>query len=167
MKYYVTVGTRSVEVELEDVVARLEAIPGTPLVRLHLGDEAWTVAAERLEGEDGSGSGRWALLLEGERVEVGVTDARTRGVAQGASGAPAPTGETTVAAPMPGLVVRVLVAEGAHVRAGTGLVVLEAMKMENALRAPRTGTVRRVHVAQGQAVEKGAPLVTLEAGGSL
>ena len=46
--------------------------------------------------------------------------------------------------------------------AGAGLVVMEAMKMENELRAPRAGVVARVHVTPGQAVEKGAPLVTLE-----
>src|SRR2546422_4321868 len=64
-------------------------------------------------------------------------------------------------APMPGLVVRVEVADGQRVDAGAGLVVVEAMKMENELRAPRAGMVQTVHVAVGQAVEKGMPLVTL------
>ena len=64
-------------------------------------------------------------------------------------------------APMPGLVVRVEVAEGQAVEAGAGLVVVEAMKMENELRATRAGMVKTVHVAVGQAVEKGAALVTL------
>jgi len=67
----------------------------------------------------------------------------------------------TVRAPMPGLVVRIEVAEGQQVDAGAGLVVVEAMKMENELRAPRPGMVQTVHVAVGQAVEKGASLVTL------
>ena len=62
---------------------------------------------------------------------------------------------------MPGLVVRVEVAVGQRVEPGAGLVVVEAMKMENELRAPRAGVVREVHVAAGQAVERGAPLVTL------
>jgi pyruvate carboxylase subunit B len=62
---------------------------------------------------------------------------------------------------MPGLVVRVEVAEGQAVEAGAGLVVVEAMKMENELRATRAGMVKTVHVAVGQAVEKGAALVTL------
>jgi len=53
------------------------------------------------------------------------------------------------------------VAEGQQVDAGAGLVVVEAMKMENELRAPRPGKVQTVHVAVGQAVEKGASLVTL------
>ena len=62
---------------------------------------------------------------------------------------------------MPGLVVRVLVVAGQQVEAGEGLVVVEAMKMENELRAARAGVVAKVHVDVGQVVEKGAPLVTL------
>jgi pyruvate carboxylase subunit B len=63
---------------------------------------------------------------------------------------------------MPGLVVRVEVAVGQQVEAGAGLVVVEAMKMENELRAPRAGVVAAVLVTVGQAVDKGAPLVTVE-----
>src|SRR6266853_1523136 len=83
-----------------------------------------------------------------------------RSEAIGRKSQPAPGGGT-VRAPMPGLVVRIEVAEGQQVDAGAGLVVVEAMKMENELRAPRPGTVQTVHVAVGQAVEKGASLVTL------
>jgi biotin carboxyl carrier protein len=63
---------------------------------------------------------------------------------------------------MPGLIVRVEVAEGQRVDAGAGLIVVEAMKMENALRAPHAGVVARVHVRVGEAVEKGASLVSLD-----
>jgi len=62
---------------------------------------------------------------------------------------------------MPGLVVRIEVAVGQRVDAGAGLVVVEAMKMENELRASRAAVVETVHVTVGQAVEKGTPLVTL------
>jgi len=68
----------------------------------------------------------------------------------------------SVRAPMPGLVLRVEVEEGQAVVAGTGLVVLEAMKMENEIRSPSAGIVRRILVSQGQAVDKGAALVELE-----
>jgi biotin carboxyl carrier protein len=60
---------------------------------------------------------------------------------------------------MPGLVVRVLVEAGQEVEAGTGLVVLEAMKMENELKAPAGGTVSTVRSQAGEAVEKGQVLV--------
>ncbi len=66
-----------------------------------------------------------------------------------------------VKAPMPGLVVRVEVIVGQEVSQGAGLVVVEAMKMENELRAQTRGVVEQIHVAAGDRVEKGAPLVTL------
>jgi pyruvate carboxylase subunit B len=63
---------------------------------------------------------------------------------------------------MPGLVVRVLVEPGDVVRAGQGVVIVEAMKMENELKAPADGTVARIDVQPGKTVEKGTTLVTLE-----
>ena len=63
---------------------------------------------------------------------------------------------------MPGKVVRVLVAPGAEVKARQGLVVVEAMKMENEVRAVRDGLVREVLVVEGQSVEAGAMLVVVE-----
>jgi pyruvate carboxylase subunit B len=62
---------------------------------------------------------------------------------------------------MPGLVLRLLVAPGQIVQPGDGLLVLEAMKMENELRATAPGVVRSVGVQAGQAVEKGQPLLEL------
>ena len=70
-------------------------------------------------------------------------------------------GAFDVKAPMPGLVVRVEVSEGQVVEIGEGLVVVEAMKMENELRALHKGVVEAVHVRAGDRVEKGTPLVTL------
>jgi biotin carboxyl carrier protein len=63
---------------------------------------------------------------------------------------------------MPGRVVRVLAAPGEPVRDGQGLVVVEAMKMENELRAPRAGLVTDVLVQEGSAVEAGEVLVVIE-----
>ncbi len=176
MKYYVSIGSTTHEVELDGsravldgvaVDAQLAAVPGTPLYHLLIGAASWTVAADPLDGTDeagggGGGAGRWALGVAGERVEVAVVDERTRqrGGRAGAVANPDP-GVAQVRAPMPGLIVRVEVAEGQRVDAGAGLVVVEAMKMENELRAPRAGVVQAVHVAVGQAVEKGAPLVTV------
>ena len=168
MRYFVTIGAQTHEVEVEGsrvvvggvaLETGLAAVSGTPLYHLLLGGESWTVAAEPLED-----AGRWALGMLGERVEVEVRDERTRGMetASGASGkGQRVVAGGTVRAPMPGLVVRIEVAEGQQVDAGAGLVVVEAMKMENELRAPRSGRVQTVHVAVGQAVEKGASLVTL------
>jgi biotin carboxyl carrier protein len=63
---------------------------------------------------------------------------------------------------MPGLIVRVSVSVGDKVEAGQGIVVMEAMKMENELRATAAGVVKSIEVTAGTAVEKGALLVALE-----
>ena len=160
MKYHVRIGARTFTIDGEPVEAHFAAVPGTPLYHLLLGGDSWTVAAQPLERV-----GHWALGAVGERWEVEVVDDRTRQIQ-------ALTGRTTdragagvIKAPMPGLVMRVEVAVGQPVAAGAGLVVVEAMKMENELRAGRAGIVMAVHVSVGQTVEKGAPLVTLEAAG--
>lgn len=66
---------------------------------------------------------------------------------------------TEIRAPMPGLVLRVEVADGQEVEAGDTLLVLEAMKMENAIKASAAGLVKHVNVIAGAAVEKGALLI--------
>ncbi len=165
MKYFVTIGSQTHEVEVEGtrvvvggvaLETDLAPVSGTPVYHLLLGGASWTIAAEPLEGR-----GRWVLGLVGERVEVAVQDERSRGIEAASGKSKRAGGGGTVRAPMPGLVVRIEVAEGQRVDAGAGLVVVEAMKMENELRAPRPGMVQTVHVAVGQAVEKGASLVTL------
>jgi biotin carboxyl carrier protein len=67
-------------------------------------------------------------------------------------------GRQQIQAPMPGKVVRVLVKEGEHVEAGQGLLVVEAMKMQNEIRSPKSGTVERVLTTEGQAVNAGDTL---------
>lgn len=136
--------------------AHLEGIEGTPLHHVLLGTASWTVAAESLDAS------HWVLGAMGERRDVMVMDERSRQI-QELTGKKGPAaGGGVIRAPMPGLVVRVEVAVGDRVAAGAGLVVVEAMKMENELRAPGAAVVTAVHVSPGAAVEKGATLVTLE-----
>lgn len=173
MKYYVSMGepSRTVEVDVAgDRVtvdgapfdAHLAAVPGTPLYHLVLGGESWTVAVQPPEPGERAGGGRWLLGVVGERVEVEVIDERVRQIQRLTGRRPVVAVSGAVVAPMPGLVLRVHVVEGQHVEAGAGLVVVEAMKMENELRAPRAGVVGKIHVTIGQAVEKGALLVTVD-----
>lgn len=94
---------------------------------------------------------------------VKILDARRRLLlqAKAKTAARVASGPLAVRAPMPGKVVEVLVKVGDAVTSGQGLVVVEAMKMENELRAPRDGSVTAVHVVEGQPVEAQEPLVTL------
>lgn len=71
-------------------------------------------------------------------------------------------GRQTVSAPMPGKVIRVLVVEGDRVEAGAGLIVVEAMKMQNELRAAKAGAVVRISAKEGDTVAAGEPLVVIE-----
>ncbi len=91
---------------------------------------------------------------------TGATGARGAVGAVGATGAAGATG--AIRAPMPGRVMRVLVSVGDRVKARQGVIVVEAMKMENELRAPNDGVVKEVLVAPGAAVETGAILVVIE-----
>lgn len=102
--------------------------------------------------------GHRVVHVDGVRVEA-VASTRVRR-ASGAAGAAA--GPLRIVAPMPGKVVRVPVRPGDDVDARQPVVVIEAMKMENALSAGRAATVREVLVQEGMSVEAGRPLVVLE-----
>lgn len=99
------------------------------------------------------------VIADGQRFFANVESERMR---IRAAAKPAGGGEGIVKSPMPGRVVRVLVAEGAEVEAGAPVVVVEAMKMENELTATRAGKVTKVHVAPGATVDGGAPLIEIE-----
>jgi biotin carboxyl carrier protein len=71
-------------------------------------------------------------------------------------------GRQQVVAPMPGKVVRILVKQGDHVEAGQGLLVVEAMKMQNEIRSPKSGTVERVLAKEGQPVNAGETLAWID-----
>lgn len=97
--------------------------------------------------------------LDGCTVPAIINGRRPRPT--GSDGGDAPAGEQAVVAPMPGRVVRVLVSLGDEVSASQGVVVVEAMKMENELRTPRAGRVREIAVTPGTSVEAGRVLVVV------
>jgi biotin carboxyl carrier protein len=82
-------------------------------------------------------------------------------VSVSAPSSPASAGEGVVTAPMPGKILRVLVKEGEQVKTGQGLLVLEAMKMENEIPAPKDGIVKRILVKEGDTVNTGDPLIEI------
>lgn len=166
MKYYVRVGDEEIEVMHDGaevrvdgatLEARLTEVEGTPVRMLTIGDEV-----HRIVVRPGSSRGRYTIWVDGFRHEVEALDERMRAIRELAGATAGPAGPAPLLAPMPGMVVRVQVQVGDVVQPGQGLVVMEAMKMENELRATAAATVKAVLAQPGTAVEKGALLVELE-----
>lgn len=170
MKYYVSLDERPNQ---EPVVVDVVELPNGA-VAARIGERAvaidvsaaGSILTVRVDGAmidlafDGKDLHPVAGGPRGRRVTAQVESERARSTdparPRAAGGEPA-----LVRSPMPGRVVRVLVAAGAAVQERQGLVVLEAMKMENEVRAPAAGTVTHVHVSAGEAVEANAKLITL------
>lgn len=166
MKYYVRIDGQEhvvlldadgVHVDGEDVAATVSGVNGTPVRTVTIGNAVHRVVVRR-----GETRGSYTLWLGGFRFEVEALDERTRAIRELSDQSTGPTGPKPLTAPMPGLIVRVNVQPGDSVQAGQGLVVMEAMKMENELRATAPGKVRSIAVAPGAVVEKGALLIELE-----
>ena len=166
MRYIVQVNGERVEVALgpdgvsvlgQVVHAQLADVEGTPVRQVSIGDEVHRVVARRHAER-----GRYTLWIDGYRYEVEALDERTRAIRDLSAATAGAAGPAPLVAPMPGLVVRVNVEPGDEVQPGQGLVVMEAMKMENELRATTAGRVRSVLAVPGTAVEKGTLLVELE-----
>lgn len=159
------IGDREYEMVLEDGQLTIDGettnYAFTPIdeqyFALQLNGHSTGVVVEPLPG------GRLRLTLHGRRVGVRVKDEKDLLLERFGLEEAAAVAEHEVHAPMPGLVLKVLVEEGQEVEAGTGLLVLEAMKMENELKAPAAGVVKAVHAQAGEPVDKDALLVELEA----
>ena len=167
MKYVVEINgvRKTVSVDHGDVAydgaaperGELADVEASPVRMVKLGSHVHRVVVETREGR-----GRYSLWVDGYRFEVEALDERTRTIRDMSAANAAPVGPAPVLAPMPGLIVRVNAEVGDAVQAGQGLVVMEAMKMENELRAQAAGRVKAVLVAPGAVVEKGAMLIELE-----
>jgi acetyl/propionyl-CoA carboxylase alpha subunit len=155
--YQVDLDGERVQIDGDDVAAHVVPIDGTPVRMVTLGDEVHRVIVR-----PGPTRGRYTLWLDGYRFEAEALDERTRAIRELSGAATGPTGPAPLVAPMPGLIVRVHVQVGDQVQAGQGLIVMEAMKMENELRIQAVGRVRNVLVSPGSVVEKGALLIELE-----
>ncbi len=165
MRYFVAIGDREVEVDLgtngisvdgEPVTAGLVEMDGSDVHSLILGQKSYRVLASM------DGPNEWTLHLYGHKLQARVVDERTRRIRSMAAIPDGPRGPKPLRAPMPGLVVQLEVSEGDQVVPGQGLVIVEAMKMENELRSEGEGTVMRILVEPGQVVEKDQVLVEFE-----
>lgn len=134
------------EVPVDAVLARPDVLS------LRIGNEAYEVKCERVGGE-------LHLWVGSTRYSVEVRDPRSL---RGRSRAVDDQGPRKLTAPMPGKVVRVLVTQGVEVEAGAGVLVVEAMKMQNEIKSPKKGMIQKVLVSEGAAVNAGDVLAIVE-----
>jgi biotin carboxyl carrier protein len=173
MKFELQVGDRLRTVEIQRRADGFHVVVDGR-VRLvdaaHLGQASWSLLVRDADGGSSrsveatvlpqKGNGGVDVHLDGFTIPVELKGRARQGRAMG--GGTQGAGPQRVTAPMPGKVVRVLVKAGDEVTARQGLVVVEAMKMENELRAARDGRVREVLVSEGQSVDAGSPLMVVE-----
>src|SRR5258706_105910 len=134
------------EIEVDVVLVRPDVLS------LRVGNVSYEVKSDGVANDS-------QLWVGSSRFAVEVRDPRSlRGRARAGDA----QGPRKVTAPMPGKVVRLLVREGDEVEGGTGMAVVEAMKMQNEIKSPKKGTVRKVLVSEGAAVNAGDVLVIVE-----
>ena len=134
------------EIAVDAVLARPDVLS------LRIENKAYEVKCERVGSE-------MHLWVGSVRFAAEVRDPRSfRGRVRAADD----HGPKKLLAPMPGKVVRVLVSQGAEVEAGTGVLVVEAMKMQNEVKSPKKGTVQKILAAEGAAVNAGDVLAIVE-----
>lgn len=164
IRYFARIGANTRKIELgpasllldgSPLEADITTLPGSDRQHLRMDGRSLSLFARRTD------SG-WSIELEGRLFEVVVEDERTRHIRELASHVAPVEARRDLRAPMPGLIVRVEVEAGQDIEDGDGLVVMEAMKMENELRADGPGRVMSVEVKEGQAVERDAVLLRLE-----
>jgi biotin carboxyl carrier protein len=162
------------EIELEGKLRRVELVHAGEIAR-------WTIDGRALEADVVEVSpGVYSILIDGKSLEVRVEPKGDGGlrVTSGrreftvalrhprqwkryrGAGAEA-EGRQQVTAPMPGKIVRVLAKTGDAVEAGQGILVVEAMKMQNEIRSPKSGTLERLLVVEGQTVNAGEVVATV------
>jgi len=134
------------EVQVDAVLARPDVLS------LRLGNQAYEVKCERVASD-------LHLWVGSKRFAVEVRDPRSL---RGRSHTGDDRGPRKLTAPMPGKVIRVLVHEGDAVEAGSGVLVVEAMKMQNEIKSPKKGTIQKILVSEGAAVNAGDVLAIVE-----
>jgi hypothetical protein len=152
-RWLVTLDGRQIAASVAEVGGRWSLLIGPPEAGLHT--RSYEVSIEPGPGGD------LLVHVDGHGVRVTMPDFGGAGRRRLKAPAAGPAGPAAVVAPMPGRIVKVLVRPGDVVEPRQGLVVMEAMKMENELRAPQPGTVTDVRVREGMSVDAHAVLVVI------
>ena len=168
-RYNVTIDEKEYDIEL---------VPGSDGMTAKVNGKAVAVRSHRLSDtrsllmidnqfhevdiHSGSVNGHKTVFMTGAEVEANVEDYNLAQLRKTAGMASVGAAESTLKAPMPGLIVEVKVATGEKVKKGMPLLVIEAMKMENIIKAKGPGVVKAISVSGGEAVEKGDTLLEFE-----
>jgi biotin carboxyl carrier protein len=134
------------EIEADAVLVRADVLS------LRVGNKAYEVKREQVAGEQ-------QLWVGSSRFAAEVRDPRSL---RGRARAMDDSGPIKLTAQMPGKVVRVLARQGTQVEAGTGVIVVEAMKMQNEIKSPKKGTIQKILATEGAAVNAGDVLAIVE-----
>jgi len=130
------------------------ALTARDVLSVLVGDKAYEIKRERsLQGE-------LHMVIGSARYAVDVQDPRSLRTRRAVGGAEA--GPQKLKAAMPGKIVRILVSEKEQVKAGQGILVMEAMKMQNEMKSPKDGTVQKILTAEGSAVNAGDTLAIVD-----
>ena len=130
------------------------ALTARDVMSVLIGGKAYEIKREcSLQGE-------LHMVIGSARYAVDVQDPRSLRTRRAVSGAE--TGPQKVKAPMPGKIVRIMVNEKDEVKAGQGIIVMEAMKMQNEMKSPKAGRVQKILTAEGSVVNAGDTLAIIE-----
>jgi biotin carboxyl carrier protein len=164
MKYLTTINGTTFEIEIQNDGTLLVNGEKRAVDFLSYGDEAlFSIIMDNtsyellIEERDGE----YEVLMRGKLYTGQVLDERAQLIASRRSSKMVDSGEISIRAPMPGLIVAIPVKEGQEVKGGQAVVILESMKMQNELKSPRDGIVQRISVELGQSVEQNKLLVTI------
>ncbi|MGC2477569.1 MAG: biotin/lipoyl-containing protein [Candidatus Sulfotelmatobacter sp.] len=164
MTYEISIDGRSYRLDLKQVDGRwtcrldgreidVDAVLARPdVLSLRIGNRAYEVKCERVPNEV-------HIWVGSRRFAPEVRDPRSL---RGRSHAVDDHGPKKLTAPMPGKIVRILLTQGAEVEAGAGVLVVEAMKMQNEVKSPKKGRIQKIIVAEGAAVNAGDVLAIVE-----
>jgi biotin carboxyl carrier protein len=167
MAFIAKLGEQSYSVEIEEIGKSLYrvAVDGNEFLvdgkKTGRTNYSLIVDNRSFEIEVDNAEDEYRVLVDGRNYHVNLVDERRVRVGGGQSDLQL-QGRQKVSVPMPGKVIAVLVSEGDSVERGQGLVIVEAMKMENEVRSPIAGEVKEIKVKPGDAVEGGAVLVIVE-----
>ena len=165
MDLYVRIGDQRLHVAFEGQSLRVDGVPidvdlapGSqgPVRSALIGGRSLRVIPTR------NGQGDWTVDVEGVSYRVQVLDRRQEAIREARKTVASESGPAPLRAPMPGLVVRVEVSAGDVVQRGDGVIIVEAMKMENELKAEGVARVSAVVVSAGDTVEKDQILVEFQ-----